>query len=69
MLGADMQLETIYVLEGLGPPKEHVPAAKSFKDQVGMHLPSCIEQICKTLWHVALPYSALCCSDPKSYAS
>lgn len=29
-----MQLETIYVLEGLGPPKEHVQKSKSFKDQV-----------------------------------
>lgn len=29
-----MQLETIYVLEGLGPPKEHAPGTKSFKDQV-----------------------------------
>ncbi len=29
-----LQLETIYVLEGLGPPKEHPPGSKSFKDQV-----------------------------------
>lgn len=29
-----LQLETIYVLEGLGPPKEHAPGSKSFKDQV-----------------------------------
>lgn len=30
----DVQLETIYVLEGLGPPKDHVQRGKSFKDQV-----------------------------------
>lgn len=29
-----VQLETIYVLEGLGPPKEHAPGSKSFKNQV-----------------------------------
>ena len=31
-----VQLETIYVLEGLGPPKEHAPGSKSFKDQVSL---------------------------------
>lgn len=32
-IGGSQQLETIYVLEGLGPPKEHAPGSKSFKDQ------------------------------------
>ncbi|KAA6429066.1 MAG: hypothetical protein FRX49_01176 [Trebouxia sp. A1-2] len=33
-IGGSQQLETIYVLEGLGPPKEHAPGSKSFKDQI-----------------------------------
>ena len=31
-----LQLETIYVLEGLGPPKEYAPGTKSFKEQVSI---------------------------------
>ena len=41
-----VQLETIYVLEGLGPPKEHAPGTKSFRDQVGPHCPHCKPQCC-----------------------
>lgn len=34
-----VQLQTIYVLEGLGPPKEHAPGTRSFKDQVRLSCP------------------------------
>lgn len=33
-IGGSQQLETIYVLEGLGPPKDNASGAKSFKDQM-----------------------------------
>lgn len=33
-----VQLETIYVLEGLGPPKDPIQKGKTFKDQVS---PTC----------------------------
>ena len=29
-----VQLETVYVLEGLGPPKDHAAAGRTFADQV-----------------------------------
>ena len=33
-----MQLETVYVLEGLGPPKDEAAAGRTFADQVLMPL-------------------------------
>lgn len=46
MLKLYVQLETIYVLEGLGPPKDHASGTKSFNDQVRRPLPFC----CMQLW-------------------
>ena len=37
-----MQLETVYVLEGLGPPKDEAAAGRTFADQV---LPQLIQPI------------------------
>ena len=39
-----VQLETVYVLEGLGPPKDEAAAGRTFADQVLMPL---IQPACK----------------------
>lgn len=53
--GLCAQLETVYVLEGLGPPKEQSYGQKSFSDQVSQPLISSVSSF--------LASFALTCSD------
>ena len=55
-----LQLETVYVLEGLGPPKDQAAASRTFADQASM-LPSLLYQCTHVIWALQAEPGSLVC--------